>query len=295
MAVPRSRRSPIAYDTSSTISGSFRDLISLLEERGWPLFAEGPHQYRTFCPTCEGDQSNSPSLALGRGRYGQTLATCFSGKGGCGLDKPRDERNPQDLRRMFRAFKTAPVPSTAGQTFKRRHPRGKSPAAVGAREVARYTYPNGRVKLRYEWPEGWNKDFRWPRGKGAPMLYQPPTREERRGVVLFVEGEKDVDRLRALGFIATTVSEGYLTETLARQYLRGHLVAVLADYDDHGRHARDAALTALEGIAKRAFFVHLPGLRWRPDHGQDVSDWLDEIGTREQLARLLVAAERKAR
>jgi DNA primase len=119
------------------------------------------------------------------------------------------------------------------------------------------------------------------------MLYRPPTTEEKRGVVVLVEGEKDVDRLRALGFAATTVSEGYLTESLARQYLKGCTVAVLSDYDQHGRHARDAALAALDGIAKHAFFIQLPGLRWRRDRGKDVSDWLDQGGTRRRLAALI--------
>src|SRR4051794_34274258 len=135
MAVPKSRSSSVPYDISSTgPNGAFRDLVAFLEARGWPLFPERRNQYKTFCPTCEGDESNSPSLALGYGRFGQTLATCFSGKGGCGLDKPKDKRDPRDLRRMFQAFNTATVPSGAGRVYKRRHPPGRSPTMVGALE-----------------------------------------------------------------------------------------------------------------------------------------------------------------
>lgn len=99
-----------------------------------------------------------------------------------------------------------------------------------------------------------------------------------------VEGEKDADRLAALGIVATTNPGG--AGKWSPEYsdaLRGRHLAILPDNDDPGRaHAQQVA-QALHGVAASAKIVELPGL---PEKG-DVSDYLDAGGTRESLEALV--------
>lgn len=168
-----SRRQELHRCSSGRLPFEYGELIGLLRQRSWPSFREGPGKVRTFCPLCEGDTSNSPSLSITRGRTGLALLFCFSGKNGCGLGLAGDRMG--SVREALKAFQSAPVPILAVRRYKTCHAPGKSPTLLGAKEVAQYEYPNGKLKVRYEWPDGWSKDFRWPQGKGGRMLYKPPT------------------------------------------------------------------------------------------------------------------------
>jgi putative DNA primase/helicase len=110
-------------------------------------------------------------------------------------------------------------------------------------------------------------------------------------VVYIAEGEKDVDRLRQHGRLATCNPGGaaehknkakpYRGKWLAEfsQYLRGHHVRILPDNDAPGEaHALDIA-NKLHGIAASVRIVRLPDL---PPKG-DVSDWLNAGHTIEEL------------
>ena len=105
--------------------------------------------------------------------------------------------------------------------------------------------------------------------------------------VFVVEGEKDADRLAALGLTATTNPAGagkwrHLDAAAVRAAFTGRVVVVLPDNDGPGRqHAADVA-ERLAGIAATVRVVELPDL---PDKG-DVSDWLDAGGTAEALLDL---------
>ena len=98
--------------------------------------------------------------------------------------------------------------------------------------------------------------------------------------VFIVEGEKDVDRLRALGFVATTSAggAGKWHDDFA-QYVRGRKVILLPDNDDKGRSHIAQIARSLNLVAASVKVLELPNL---PEHG-DVCDWLDAGGTVEQL------------
>lgn len=105
--------------------------------------------------------------------------------------------------------------------------------------------------------------------------------------VFIVEGEKDADRLAALGLTATCNAGG------AGRWpaeLTGHFVGadvvVLPDNDDPGRAHGEKVEAALAGTAARVRVVELPGL---PVKG-DVSDWLDAGGTVAELVALAEGA-----
>jgi 5S rRNA maturation endonuclease (ribonuclease M5) len=167
--------------------------------------------------------------------------------------------------------------------------------------VATYDYCDERGHRLYQsvrlepGRDGGKKDFRQrqPDGSGGwiwnlrgvrrvlyrlPELYEAP----RDRLVFVVEGEKDVDRLRAEGLLATTNAMGAgkwcpdYTEAL-----RGRHVVILPDNDEPGRKHARAVAEALKGVAASVKVVELPGL---PEKG-DVSDWL-QIPSNDKTALL---------
>jgi len=90
--------------------------------------------------------------------------------------------------------------------------------------------------------------------------------------VFIVEGEKDVDRIFAEGFVATTNpgGAGNWIDSF-NEYFRSRRVAIIPDNDDAGRkHAKKVADSIVD-VAASVKLIELPGL---PPKG-DVSDWLD--------------------
>lgn len=159
------------------------------------------------------------------------------------------------------------------------------------REVAVYPYHDKHGALLYEVVRFEPKGFaqRTPAGWGLngtdPVLYRlPEVRAADPWLPVFVcEGERDVDRLRSLGLVATANPGGAgRWKPAYSEELRGRQAIVLQDNDQAGRdHVATVARDSL-GIAASVRILALPGL---PNKG-DVSDWLDAGGTREELLRL---------
>lgn len=102
-------------------------------------------------------------------------------------------------------------------------------------------------------------------------------------IVFITEGEKDVDRLAALGFVATCNAGGANKwPAEINRHFQGSIVYILPDNDEAGRsHARRVA-GALHGTAETVHIVELPGL----PQGGDVSDWLDSGGDPGRLMEM---------
>lgn len=101
------------------------------------------------------------------------------------------------------------------------------------------------------------------------------------GTTVFVcEGEKDVETMRDRGFVATTTfaQPGTWTDDEAQFFACAHVV-VLPDNDDQGRKYATLLSTVLGPSAASVVVVTLSGL----GEGEDVSDWFDRGGSREQL------------
>lgn len=104
--------------------------------------------------------------------------------------------------------------------------------------------------------------------------------------VYIVEGEKDVDRLRDLGLVATTNPMGAKNwRAYFNKELKGRKVAVIPDNDEAGR---DHVAKVAKGISSLAKTVKILALAGAPDKG-DISDWLDDGHTPEDLHALLAA------
>jgi putative DNA primase/helicase len=168
------------------------------------------------------------------------------------------------------------------------------------RIVATYGYRDEAGELLFQVVRYEPKDFRQrrPDGQGGwtwrvKGVRQVPYRlfELRANAaedpVLIVEGEKDVDRLASLGFVATCNAGGANKwPAELKSYFVGATVCILPDNDEAGRSHAENIAASLHGIAASVRIVLLPGLA----RGGDVSDWLDAGGDASRLVELCEAA-----
>jgi putative DNA primase/helicase len=108
--------------------------------------------------------------------------------------------------------------------------------------------------------------------------------------VFVAEGEKDVDRIVSLGFVATCNpgGAGKWPADFA-QYFAGRDVVILTDNDRAGLDHAALVARSLTGTAAHVLVVPpLPGVGPKGD----VSDWLDAGGTREALEALVAEAQK---
>lgn len=163
--------------------------------------------------------------------------------------------------------------------------------------IATYDYKDEQCHLlyqavRYE-PKGFiqrvpdGTDWIYKLNGVRRILYRLPELLTSDKTVFINEGEKDCDRLAALGIVATTNAGGAgKWRDEYREPLRGRHVVIIPDNDEPGhKHARQVA-SSLHGIAASVRILELPGL---PPKG-DVSDWLDAGGTIDELRALAESA-----
>jgi hypothetical protein len=168
--------------------------------------------------------------------------------------------------------------------------------------VARYEYTDERGKVLYTVRRHEPKGFTVRSTTGAALnqlgRYSPVAYRlvellaaDPSATVFVVEGEKDVDRLRAEGLVATCNAFGGGQGKWKRghgRYLRGRDVVILPDNDRTGMEHGRAVAYALRRTAASVRLVDLPGL----PHKGDVSDWLDAGHTVAEL-RVLAEATRR--
>lgn len=135
-----------------------------------------------------------------------------------------------------------------------------------------------------------DKDGNWIKGlKGVkPTIYHLPEvlqAVENNETVFIVEGEKDVETLRAWGLAGTTnpMGAGKWKDSY-NAYLKDANVVIIPDNDEIGlKHAEGIAARLLE-IARTVKLVKLPVTK---EH-EDVTNWMERYnGTKEQLLKLV--------
>ena len=182
------------------------------------------------------------------------------------------------------------------------------------REVAVYDYKDELGKLLHQTIRFEPKEFRQrrPAGPGeegewvwslkdarvVPYRLPEILASGRAEPIFLVEGEKDVERLEALGeVIATTfpMGAGKWREEFG-QYFRNRWVVIIPDHDVPGLEGADKVARELFEICERVGILYLEDLWKDAKPGMDVADWLtwgDHIGmtVEEQREILMRGAE----
>lgn len=106
-------------------------------------------------------------------------------------------------------------------------------------------------------------------------------------IVFVVEGEKDADRLRDYGFVATTNAGGAKAPWLPQysESLRGREVILIPDNDLPGRQRVLTIARALLGYAARIIVLELSD--WK-----DISAWFERGHSELELVELIAREER---
>ncbi|MET4526542.1 AAA family ATPase [Bradyrhizobium sp. JR18.2] len=124
--------------------------------------------------------------------------------------------------------------------------------------------------------------------KGPKVPYRLPELLKYNGAtVLLVEGEKDADRLTALGHLATTSSggaQGWCDDLNA--HFTDRDVIIVPDNDEPGEGYAHSVFEGIKRVAASIKVLRLPGLA----HKQDVSDWFDAGNTNDEFIDLARSA-----
>ena len=161
------------------------------------------------------------------------------------------------------------------------------------RVVAEYSYTDEHGDLIYQVLRTDPKGFfqRYPDGTGGwinrkhsrQVLYR--LAEVVKAPIIFLcEGEKDADRLRDHGFVATTNAGGAKAPWLPQytEALRAREVILVPDNDPPGRQRVLTIARALLGYARRIIVLQLRD-------GKDISEWFDrghsEVELVEQIEK----------
>jgi hypothetical protein len=255
---------------------SARDVLAALEAFGLKRVGSG------WIARCPAHEDRKASLTVGQGDDGRALLNC---QAGC-----RTEDVVAKLgMRMADLFE---------KDDRERDGSGKG------RIVATYDYRDEQGHVLYQAVRFDPKDFRQRRPDGnngwiwnlqgvRRVLYRLHhlVAAAKDKVVWIPEGEKDVEALVSLGFVATcNVGGAGKWSADYSESLRGRSVVVLPDNDKPGEEHAVKVARMLTGIATDVRIVRLPGL---PDKG-DVSDWLKAGGTAEKLIKIALGAAPRA-
>jgi hypothetical protein len=224
--------------------------------------------------TCPAHDDQRASLSIGAGEGGRVLLHCHAG---CALD---------DILAAAHLEHTDLFPETTTTTK--------------ATIVATYPYYDEGGLHLFDVVRFAPKDFRQRRADGVwkmhgvrRVLYHLPELQGQT-IAYVVEGERDADRLRAMGFPGTTAPGGAgKWRPEYPQQLTGasvEHVVILPDNDEPGRAHAEQVARSCHAAGLQVKVVALPGL---PPKG-DVSDWLDAGGTKTALIALVKQTARYA-
>lgn len=229
---------------------------------------------------CPAHPDKNPSLSVREAEDGRVLLKCH-------------RECEQDLVRSALGLSWSDLFADEGSSLKGHH-RGQVSATydyvneAGALlfQAVRYCAPKAFRQRRPDGRGGWIGTLEGVRR----VLYRLPEVVE--GVragrwIVITEGEKDADRLASLGFVATTspMGAGKWRNEYAES-LRDAKVAFLPDNDEPGREHAEQGARSVFPRARKVVVLELDGL---PEKG-DVSDWLDQGHTAEELKALIQSA-----
>ena len=221
-----------------------------------------------YVAKCPAHDDFNPSLSL-RDSGGQLLVHCHAG---C------EQRDVVDALKGLGLWSSSEIPK------------------IERRIVTIYDYTDEAGQLLYQVVRFDPKDFRPRYSDGASgwiwkkhpdeVLYHLPEVLEA-AIVFVVEGEKDVEKLRQHGFVATTNAGGAKAHWLPQytEVLRGREVVLIPDNDVPGRQRAATIARALLGHVAKLTALEL-------EDAKDISEWFDRghsevelIGCLEEVAQ----------
>ncbi len=106
--------------------------------------------------------------------------------------------------------------------------------------------------------------------------------------IIYVEGEKDVNKVREVGFTATTnpMGAGKWRDHYA-QFLKGKQVILIPDNDEPGKKHMAKIATSLLGIAADIKLLCLPGLNEKGDVTDFIESFDDQTEAAERLSIMI--------
>jgi len=223
---------------------------------------------------CPAHDDHDPSLSINRADDGKPLLYCHAGCQYEAIVKALglEANEPMHNRRKYSSSPSGQIVDTYDY---------EDECGNLLYQTVRYE-PKGFRQRRPDGNDGWIWNLK---GVGR-ILYRLPELFEDLGMdrrIYIVEGEKDADRLRSEGLASTcNVGGAGKWQKEYSKTLKGAKVCILPDNDDPGRKHAQKAAQSLHGIAAEVRVLGLPRL---PEKG-DVSNWLGNGGTAEELERL---------
>src|SRR5262249_16438597 len=224
-----------------------------------------------FCPAH--DDRTKRSLSVSIGRDGRLLVKCFTG------------------------CSAGAITAALGLTLRDLMPERSSFSAPARRIVATYNYTDESGTRLYQVVRYEPKDFRPRQEVSGAWVYGLPESIRRvvyrlqdlaeQTRVVWTEGEKDADRLWALGVTASTSQGGaaawrddYVNQLVAAGCQE---LVTLPDHDQAGERYAQAVARAGLAAGLVVKLIRLPDV----PHKGDVSDWLDAGHTADELGAII--------
>lgn len=251
---------------------------------------------------CPAHEDQRASLSIGEGQDGRILLTCHAG---CSLDAIllALDLKKEDLFPPGTKNRTSSSSSRERITFRYDYRDEHGTVLYQVERTDRKNFwqrhpcKEGHGKWnRSGWTSGLGgKPERCPCPSARRVLYRLPEllAADAALPVWIPEGEKDVETLVRLGLVATCNAggadngKGSKWRPKFSAWLRDRSVILLEDNDDAGRTHVDYVASTLQGVARSVKVIRFPDL---PKHG-DVSDWIAQGHTREELETLTSKAE----
>ncbi|MEX0662094.1 MAG: hypothetical protein WEA58_04095 [Balneolaceae bacterium] len=252
-------------------STRFQKLLDTIEASGLKVESRSGYT-QTQCP-CH--QDNTPSVTIKENAAGKISLNCHAG------------------------CETSDILRALNLTWDVLYPDDQKKSSLKKKKeiVATYPYTDEKRNLLYEAVRFYPKSFRqrvpavgggwkWSLKGVRRVIYNLPdvlqaAKDDK--PVFLVEGEKDAEALTKRGLISTTVpmGAGKWSDDFNPAFKDVELI-ILPDNDDPGKEHSVLVASKLLEIAKSIRILNLPKL---PDKG-DVSDWLMDGGSKEELLEL---------
>lgn len=251
------------------------DCLDKIEAKTGARPKKGNGGYIARCPAHD---DRNPSLSISEGNGGKVLLHCFAG---CTIDEicKACDLNVSDL-----------FSKQSEKACRIEYPYKDAQGNILFKKVRLEPGANGK-----------NKSFFWERldekGKIAKnlkgcekvlyRLHELLNGISANKIIFLVEGEKDADSLISRELIGTTSGESLFWSKSFTEILRDADLVILYDMDKTGMQRRDLLCKELYGKVKRLRVVDLPGLKYQDSHGADLSDWLAQGHTVDDLLKIV--------